>query len=71
LQRGLAFNAYGEVVFMLAQNAVLLALVYRHAPPAAGRTAALWGAYAAAAAAYVGGASTLRRSTCADMTHPC
>ncbi len=56
---------------MLAQNAVLLALVYRHAPPAAGRTAALWGAYAAAAAAYVGGASTLRRSTCADMTHPC
>ena len=56
LQRGLAFNAYGEVVFMLAQNAVLLALIYRSTPPKAARTAALWGAYFAAVAAHVAGA---------------
>jgi mannose-P-dolichol utilization defect protein 1 len=40
---------------MLAQNFILLALVYRHAPPAPARAAALWGAYCAAAAAYCGG----------------
>jgi hypothetical protein len=41
---------------MLAQNALLLLLVYRHAPPAAFRAAALWGAYAAALGAYLSGA---------------
>ena len=56
LQNKMAFNAYGEVVFMLAQNAVLLALIYRSAPPKAARTAALWGAYFAAVAAHVAGA---------------
>ena len=56
LQRGLAFNAYGEAAFMLAQSWVLLALVYRSAKPSAGRTAALWGAYFAALAAHVAGA---------------
>ena len=56
LQRGLAFNAYGEVMFVLLQNVVLLLLIYRHAPPRPGRTAALWGVYAAAVAAYAGGA---------------
>lgn len=58
LHLGLAFNAYGEVVFMLLQNAILLLLVYRYTPPPVVRTTALWGAYAAAAAAYFGGAVT-------------
>jgi len=56
LHRGLSFNAFGEVVFMLLQNAVLLLLIYRFSPPPPRRTAALWGAYAAAVAAYFGGA---------------
>lgn len=56
LQRGLAFSAFGEQVFMLVQTAVLVALLYRDAPPPALRTAVLWGAYAAAAAAYLSGA---------------
>ena len=60
LQNKMAFNAYGEVVFMLAQNAVLLALIYRSAPPKAARTAALWGAYFAAVAAHVAGACLFR-----------
>jgi mannose-P-dolichol utilization defect protein 1 len=34
---------------------VLLALVYRHAPPAPLRAAALWGAYFAAVGAYAAG----------------
>ena len=56
LHRGLSFNAFGEVVFMLLQNAVLLLLIYRYSPPPPRRTAVLWGAYAAAAAAFLGGA---------------
>ena len=56
LHRGLSFNAFGEVVFMLLQNAVLLLLIYRFSPPPPRRTAALWGAYVAAVAAYLGGA---------------
>lgn len=62
LRRKLAFNAYGEVVFMLAQNAVLLALVYRTARPSLARTSALWGAYVAAVSAYVAGACVRMRS---------
>ena len=33
LQRGLAFSAYGEIVFLLMQTFVLLAMLYHHSPP--------------------------------------
>ena len=55
LQRALPFSAYGEVAFLLAQNAILLLLVYRAQPPPPARTALLGGFYAAAAALFVSG----------------
>ena len=71
LQNKMAFNAYGEVVFMLAQNAVLLALIYRSAPPKAARTAALWGAYFAAVAAHVAGACLVSVCAATGAAHAC
>ncbi len=39
--RGLAFSAYGEAVMMLAQNVLLLALIYKYARMPASRALAV------------------------------
>ena len=52
LQRRLAFSDYGEQAFVLAQNLVLLLLIYRSSKQSATRTAAVVGAYAVAVALY-------------------
>jgi hypothetical protein len=56
LQHGLSFSDYGEQAFVLAQNLVLLVLLYRFAPPPLLRTSLLWGAYVALTAAFLSGA---------------